>query len=212
MEARHPIQPNLLEEKTGVPLPDDLKHEVESASKVIATITAPKKRRRLKTSLSPEEAAQKVSQGLSDKIFKRAARAASAPLPRLKTAQEILDAPFDPTSPLTEQDRQLTTISQDPTLSVAHLEWQDTLAVEGARSLNEIVRLRDHATSEKLRFDAAKDIADRAGIDLRKKAPTQVNLYANVPTEQLVEALRRMDRLAPPPQDGADLPAGAEPA
>ena len=81
-------------------------------------------------------------------------------------------------------------------------QWQHALASNENvnRSIATLEHLRDNAISENVRLRAAKDLLDRAAIDLRKQAPgkTVVNLFSNESTEELMAMLRGLPPSADP--------------
>lgn len=79
-------------------------------------------------------------------------------------------------------------------------KWQHALASNENvnRSIAMLQHLRDSAISESVRLHAAKDLLDRAAVDLRQQIPgkTVVNLFSNESTEELMAMLRGL-----PPQE-----------
>lgn len=127
-------------------------------------------------------------------------------------AQSSLEQPFDERNPMTTVERQQQAIAADPAIAAEVVTWQSRLGAETLRSIDTLVFLRDNAYSEQVRLNAAKDILDRAGADMKRQVKATVNIYANASTDELIAALEKLDAIeadaAPIPGEHL-LPAGA---
>lgn len=156
----------------------------------------PKKKKKPKSdkphSLNPIDV--KLARKISDRVNK-AINPKKLEKAQVREAITALESPFDPTNPITTDERTLASIAKNDALARDAYSWQERLDSEVIKSIEAVVDLRDNAISESVRFHAAKDILDRAGADKRKTPNAPLKPYEQQTTEELIAEMARLEAI-----------------